>query len=111
MVARGAKMRCRRLHRARSPNISRSEEHTSELQSLMRISYAVLCLKKKNYTIIHLTSPVLYSIISFMNSIFFYGHCSHRDLHVLTHSFPTRLSSDLRAPDALGDRGARSPGQ
>src|SRR3546814_1594598 len=27
----------------------RSEEHTSELQSLMRISYAVLCLKKKNY--------------------------------------------------------------
>src|SRR3546814_5404043 len=31
----------------------RSEEHTSELQSLMRISYAVFCLKKKNnhYTI------------------------------------------------------------
>src|SRR3546814_7709681 len=31
---------------------SRSEEHTSELQSLMRISYAVFCLKKKkkNYT-------------------------------------------------------------
>src|SRR3546814_965923 len=28
----------------------RSEEHTSELQSLMRISYAVLCLKKKKYT-------------------------------------------------------------
>src|SRR3546814_8752576 len=28
----------------------RSEEHTSELQSLMRISYAVLCLKKKNNT-------------------------------------------------------------
>src|SRR3546814_3649225 len=28
--------------------ISRSEEHTSELQSLMRISYAVFCLKKKN---------------------------------------------------------------
>src|SRR3546814_4006863 len=27
---------------------TRSEEHTSELQSLMRISYAVLCLKKKN---------------------------------------------------------------
>src|SRR3546814_6721056 len=30
----------------------RSEEHTSELQSLMRISYAVLCLKKKNILII-----------------------------------------------------------
>src|SRR3546814_10351074 len=29
----------------------RSEEHTSELQSLMRISYAVFCLKKKNTTI------------------------------------------------------------
>src|SRR3546814_5430760 len=29
---------------------SRSEEHTSELQSLMRISYAVFCLKKKNTT-------------------------------------------------------------
>src|SRR3546814_2460285 len=28
--------------------LARSEEHTSELQSLMRISYAVLCLKKKN---------------------------------------------------------------
>src|SRR3546814_7751802 len=28
----------------------RSEEHTSELQSLMRISYAVLCLKKKKHT-------------------------------------------------------------
>src|SRR3546814_10278631 len=31
-----------------SAAIKRSEEHTSELQSLMRISYAVFCLKKKN---------------------------------------------------------------
>src|SRR3546814_5797541 len=31
-------------------NPPRSEEHTSELQSLMRISYAVFCLKKKNKT-------------------------------------------------------------
>src|SRR3546814_4555031 len=30
----------------------RSEEHTSELQSLMRISYAVFCLKKKKYSVI-----------------------------------------------------------
>src|SRR3546814_9548288 len=30
------------------PDFVRSEEHTSELQSLMRISYAVFCLKKKN---------------------------------------------------------------
>src|SRR3546814_1859877 len=29
------------------PGVERSEEHTSELQSLMRISYAVFCLKKK----------------------------------------------------------------
>src|SRR3546814_4760635 len=32
----------------RRPGEGRSEEHTSELQSLMRISYAVFCLKKKN---------------------------------------------------------------
>src|SRR3546814_10590473 len=32
----------------RSQPPARSEEHTSELQSLMRISYAVFCLKKKN---------------------------------------------------------------
>src|SRR3546814_6451786 len=31
-----------------APVFARSEEHTSELQSLMRISYAVICLKKKN---------------------------------------------------------------
>src|SRR3546814_2519258 len=36
----------------RAPRLPRSEEHTSELQSLMRISYAGFCLKKKknNYT-------------------------------------------------------------
>src|SRR3546814_17267036 len=34
----------------------RSEEHTSELQSLMRISYAVFCLKKKNKSTKGLTS-------------------------------------------------------
>src|SRR3546814_18697827 len=32
---------------------ARSEEHTSELQSLMRISYAVFCLKKKTHTKTH----------------------------------------------------------
>src|SRR3546814_1842507 len=35
----------------------RSEEHTSELQSLMRISYAVFCLKKKNNKIHRHTLP------------------------------------------------------
>src|SRR3546814_10335000 len=34
--------------RRRARSSVRSEEHTSELQSLMRISYAVFCLKKKN---------------------------------------------------------------
>src|SRR3546814_8928845 len=34
---------------------ARSEEHTSELQSLMRISYAVFCLKKKNTKTKHTT--------------------------------------------------------
>src|SRR3546814_6516865 len=36
------------LPRISAAAFSRSEEHTSELQSLMRISYAVFCLKKKN---------------------------------------------------------------
>src|SRR3546814_3355069 len=48
-----------RLHQARllmvrqDLSAERSEEHTSELQSLMRISYAVFCLKKKNNKIIY----------------------------------------------------------
>src|SRR3546814_2564450 len=52
-----------RIHSARQPKrlaigdrhsavLLRSEEHTSELQSLMRISYAVFCLKKKKNTMI-----------------------------------------------------------
>src|SRR3546814_6626972 len=35
-------------HNGRTPWAPRSEEHTSELKSLMRISYAVFCLKKKS---------------------------------------------------------------
>src|SRR3546814_6215185 len=46
----------------------RSEEHTSELQSLMRISYAVFCLKKK--------IPLLYRLPLFTTSI------SHPNLHI-----------------------------
>src|SRR3546814_4403104 len=37
-----------KLQFSRQCQMRRSEEHTSELQSLMRISYAVFCLKKKN---------------------------------------------------------------
>src|SRR3546814_10645221 len=40
--------RLARRDRLSVPPFRRSEEHTSELQSLMRISYAVFCLKKKN---------------------------------------------------------------
>src|SRR3546814_9629311 len=39
---------CRNRWRRSLKPLVRSEEHTSELQSLMRISYAVFCLKKKN---------------------------------------------------------------
>src|SRR3546814_7825744 len=51
LEARFAVERARLEGSARAANArlaqARSEEHTSELQSLMRISYAVLCLKKK----------------------------------------------------------------
>src|SRR3546814_6746549 len=39
--------------RPNGQQLFRSEEHTSELQSLMRISSAVFCLKKPNYNTIH----------------------------------------------------------
>src|SRR3546814_8476904 len=44
---RRALARADREDRAHAQRRARSEEHTSELQSLMRISYAVFCLKKK----------------------------------------------------------------
>src|SRR3546814_9627973 len=49
-------------NRSRRASAQRSEEHTSELQSLMRISYAVFCLKKKqkntkNYCATTSTAP------------------------------------------------------
>src|SRR3546814_3123535 len=40
----------------------RSEEHTSELQSLMRISYAVFCLKKKNCDATTTTTTTLHTL-------------------------------------------------
>src|SRR3546814_4991304 len=44
------------------PPAPRSEEHTSEPQSLMRISYAVFCLKKKNKQLLLFTQPHNYTI-------------------------------------------------
>src|SRR3546814_8223379 len=52
----GAHVSARHFHDRHSrlqPAILRSEEHTSELQSLMRISYAVFCLKKKKTVVQH----------------------------------------------------------
>src|SRR3546814_4305069 len=48
LVVRRCPQRARRHHEVA---VARSEEHTSELQSLMRISYAVFCLKKKKKNI------------------------------------------------------------
>ncbi len=48
-----------------SQDKARSEEHTSELQSLLQISYAVFCLKKKNYNPrvhTHMTHGALYDV-------------------------------------------------
>src|SRR3546814_2160693 len=51
-------------HRAAAGGDERSEEHTSELQSLMRISYAVFCLKKKKkHTTVHESTHTLVIII------------------------------------------------
>src|SRR3546814_1632508 len=52
----GSSPAVRREPRRRRIWLSRSEEHTSELQSLMRISYAVFCLKKKKQQLIKLSS-------------------------------------------------------
>src|SRR3546814_1254660 len=52
------------LSKAISLPISRSEEHTSELQSLMRISYAVFCLKKNtNQLTLHYNTQPSYTHI------------------------------------------------
>src|SRR3546814_5764243 len=56
----------RRRSRTARSHRARSEEHTSELQSLMRISYAVFCLKKKTY----------------INSYSTLTHCSHTTYHL-----------------------------
>src|SRR3546814_1102867 len=51
LVAAGLRPADRQVQRRRAGRLAhRSEEHTSELQSLMRISYAVFCLKKKKQT-------------------------------------------------------------
>src|SRR3546814_6492692 len=46
----------------------RSEEHTSELQSLMRISYAVFCLKKKNHKTTTISTHISMTTIEHNNN-------------------------------------------
>src|SRR3546814_5792568 len=50
-VRRGSVVERDQVARVKAQAQARSEEHTSELQSLMRISYAVFCVKKKIYYI------------------------------------------------------------
>src|SRR3546814_3568810 len=59
LVGGGPVQRRRPGHRRRPRRLrERSEEHTSELQSLMRISYAVFCLKKKNANQTNITKRI-----------------------------------------------------
>src|SRR3546814_1570916 len=52
---------CNGTSQGSGASAARSEEHTSELQSLMRISYAVFCLKKKNKIINKQYASVIYN--------------------------------------------------
>src|SRR3546814_1525904 len=71
------KISCARPHQ-------RSEEHTSELQSLMRISYAVFCLKKKMFLIItYFQFMKVYNSISITHLRFYDNSEDIISLHVL----------------------------
>src|SRR3546814_5749254 len=59
----------------------RSEEHTSELQSLMRISYAVFCLKKKKNTIDNREIKSTHSINDYKNI----KHRHHKTAHITNY--------------------------
>src|SRR3546814_7799488 len=61
-----------------SPMKARSEEHTSELQSLMRISYACLCLKKKNQVEAHSSELGVCS---------YHNHCEQIAVSYVAHQY------------------------
>src|SRR3546814_7358975 len=63
----------------RRRNTGRSEEHTSELQSLMRISYAVFCLKKKNTS--HNRQPPMDNPLKIQQNIY-RPHREHKDYDI-----------------------------
>src|SRR3546814_1904473 len=58
----GLRLAARLLHQRFE--LVRSEEHTSELQSLMRISYAVFCLKKKNVYLFNDRHDIFYHTVN-----------------------------------------------
>src|SRR3546814_7839661 len=64
---------------------SRSEEHTSELQSLMRISYAVFCLKKKTNNN-HTQRAALPDLTRQQHTIFCYTPAHKELLHEIQHT-------------------------
>src|SRR3546814_2079024 len=72
----------------RRMNPARSEEHTSELQSLMRISYAVFCLKKKKTTRMPHTGTPLPQISPFSCSTLLMPPCPPPRLHQPSHPLP-----------------------
>src|SRR3546814_2442965 len=72
---RAAHLRHREHREQKRGQRVRSEEHTSELQSLMRISYAVFCLKKKKY-------PQIYRHIYLRHHVS-QNNFSHSNYHIL----------------------------
>src|SRR3546814_6561645 len=70
------------MNLARAAITTRSEEHTSELQSLMSISYAVFCLKKKNALIGILNTYIPYTRIILICKKQ-YNICTTRFRHLL----------------------------
>src|SRR3546814_10467762 len=56
--------------------VHRSEEHTSELQSLMRISYAVFCLKKKKYVTNKNINAITKHVLTSYILVHIYKSCS-----------------------------------
>src|SRR3546814_2036987 len=69
----------------------RSEEHTSELQSLMRISYAVFCLKKKTCTQPTLISAAQLTQLTYMLNSELPRHHMRSDAYFYVDKHKTRL--------------------
>src|SRR3546814_2833454 len=67
-------------------NRARSEEHTSELQSLMRISYAVFCLKNNTLEVTGLNLIVIDSTLSILNIKTKANEPSNKNTHVPTNT-------------------------